>query len=145
MYGDNELLAYQAGQALKSFLERQSGWDIFFTATFRNPIKYPGTAISKTAKAVFRYLNPARGFIAAEQHQSGFWHTHGLVAYKEQFSGDFAAGFKIKLAKIGLDKLGWASIGSPRDVGGVAGYCSKYITKKNPVDWMIYGKDWKKI
>lgn len=129
-------------QTLRAYLGTQY-WDSFFTATFKRPIKHPGTAIVKTAAALSPdEANLARAFIAAEQHQSGAWHTHGLVCWK----GDDPLRWNLEaaIAKYRLDKLGWSTLGSPRSVGGVTGYCSKYITKKVS-EWMIYGKDWKPL
>jgi hypothetical protein len=136
-------LKYQASETLSLYLRQQPGWDAFFTVTFASPIRFPWTAIDKTAKALLRGTHIGRAFVAAEQHLSGNWHTHGLASFTPLLDGAFHDyDLQMSFALKSFNKLGWSSVSNPRTVGGCTGYCAKYLNKEKPVEWMIYGKEW---
>lgn len=137
----DEGLGSKARKALRSYLEYQPGWDAFFTVTFRTHQKFPFTAIDKTVKALSQNTI-GRLFVAAEQHYLGGYHTHGLVSFRPIIDGSSGEyDLQMAIAKSRFNRLGWSDISHPRNVGGVTGYCGKYITKEC-AEWMIYGQEW---
>ena len=139
---DDELpLSYRASAALKVYLGQQV-WDSFYTVTFKSNQRFPFTAISKVSKVLRTYGHVGRAFIAAEQHMLGGYHCHGLVAWRPLFDGsptDYA--LQMAVTKSHFDRLGWSNMQVPRDIGGVTGYCAKYLTK-NTVEWDFLGQEW---
>lgn len=133
-------LRWRARSAMANWLQLQH-WDSFFTVTFKHPQRFPFTAISKTASE-FRSdlgLYTPRLFIAAEPHESGMWHTHGLV-YGEWFQDTETKKLILATQKANLNRLGWSRIEPIKSVGGATGYVSKYLTKEKDCEYDIFGK-----
>lgn len=78
-----------------------------------------------------------RCFLAAEPHYLGGWHCHGLIEFFHREPGDTEA--LILQARGQLASLGWNRVEAMRNIGGVAGYCSKYLTKELG-DYDFYGQ-----
>lgn len=132
-YDDNPT-ARAANEALGSFLSSFT-WDSFITATFKRPVRYPREAIEKVSKQLFEHPS-GRSFLAAEEHYLGGWHVHGLVKWYSL--SDVTNHF----ASIRLRRLGFNRVESVRNIGGTAGYLSKYLLKTQ-ADYDFIGYNWK--
>ena len=107
---------------------KQYHWDYFFTSTFRKPRKDPYYAI----QAVWRSLqwnNVRRAFLCCEPHQTGDAHIHGIIA------GAGPGWYpEIDLPWVIWNDLfksfGRAKVTACNNQAAVAGYCAKYILKK---------------
>ena len=141
----NDELAYQAREALCSYLQAQPCWDAFFTVTFKRPIRHTWSAIDRTAHALLKSGRIGRAFIASERHLSGDFHTHGLVAYLPLLDGSPGEySLEMAVTKSNFNRLGWSMVAHPRAVGQVTGYCAKYLTKANVTDceYDFLGTEW---
>lgn len=136
-------LRHSARAALAAYIERQPSWDCFFTSTFKYPTKSPWCTIDRVTAAIKQNSVPVRGFIAAERHLSGDFHAHGLIAFSPRVTGDPSEyAIQSSMVNKGLSRLGWATLAEPRSIGGVAGYCSKYLTKDDYCEWAVLGNEW---
>ena len=147
MYGDQDLssreLSYQAKEALSDFIQTYP-WDFFFTATFKHRLNFPISAVSKVANMV---STAGRSFIVAEQFILGGMHTHGLIWCEgsdlESRNIDRLLAVEKARYDVSLHKLGWSRVEYVENIGGSAGYCSKYLMKSTG-DWNFYG-DWRQL
>jgi hypothetical protein len=140
-------------EALSEYLQGYA-WDAFITGTFKRQIHHPrqamGLVYSKlkiipvTFASVYEEPLPyvpttwvRRTFLAAEPHKLGGWHCHGLIEFFHREPGD-TEGLILE-ARGQLGSLGWSRVEAMRNIGGVAGYCSKYLTKELG-DYDFYGQ-----
>jgi len=129
----HDSLAGRAQSALSDYLQRYQ-WDAFVTSTFSRPVHYPRQALERVSKQLFEHPS-GRSFLAAEEHYLGGWHVHGLVKWyaPSDITNDYA--------HVRLSRLGFNRVESLNSVGGVAGYCSKYLLKSQ-ADYDFYGYNW---
>ena len=125
-------LAYSAREALGEYLASYP-WSFWFSATGSNKYRYPGQALRVARNAV---LGVDRGFIGAERHYLGGWHTHGIFFT----SVDLGAKESIRrLVDSDLSKSGFCRVESARSSEAVCSYISKYVAKGEDGEWMIFG------
>lgn len=129
-------LRLAARDALADYL-RTFPWDDFITVTFERPANYPRLAIKRTTRALH---SVARAFIAAEPHKLGNYHCHGLVYWGEDYRDEPGRWDPRKDRTLAaINALGFSRLSPIRQVGEVAGYCAKYLTKERRGDWTLYG------
>lgn len=103
-------------------------WDAFLTSTFRRPRKEPYYALQAVRGELERH-NVVRGFLAAEPHQSGDLHIHGIVA------GSIRNGHSLMDSPTGIweglfKRFGRAKVEPCNNHEAVTMYCSKYLLKQ---------------
>lgn len=110
--------------AWADFLQK-TPWDYFITATFRDPLPQHrvATSLRSVGKTLKRY-KPGAVFLGAEQHESHFYHIHGLY---RQGLVNVPASF---LWQDLFTTYGRAKVEIIRSVDDVSAYCTKYVTKK---------------
>lgn len=133
---NNEDLAREARASLTAFLQGYS-WDAFITSTFSRPVRHSRQALEIVSQRI-PIGNFGRAFLAAERFYLGGYHVHGLAAFRDSTTGRPAVG-ALNTAMVNLERLGWARSGGLRNIGGAAGYCAKYLTKQNEIDYDFYG------
>ena len=111
----------------------QFGFQAFYTQTFAEPVLYPRLAMDR-AWAVLRALCGRYGvgvqaFLVAEEHKSGAYHAHGLVRTFPHPVMLLKGSLRF-VWKLGIEKYGLCRFEDIRRIGGVAGYVSKYLTKR---------------
>lgn len=107
-------------------------WDYFATITFKHERHDTLKAISD----VWEFLNAkpvqpvSRAFLAAEPHQTGALHLHGLLL--ANFNTTWRPLPEARHLQYILDKrFGRSRIEAAREDGAVTNYCSKYVVKNN--------------
>jgi len=128
-------------QAWQNWLS-QFGFQAFYTQTFAEPVNCPRLAMIRAWRVLrtlsSRYEVGVRAFVVAEEHVLGTYHAHALVLT-----------FPTPVLRL-RDSLRWVwLVGSEYGlcrfksidaIGGVAGYVSKYLTKR-PCDYDIFSID----
>jgi len=103
-------------------------WDYFLTSTFREPRKEPYYAIRTVWRELKKY-GVGRAFLAAEPHQSGDLHIHGIVAGSGPgWLPDLALPWDIYAGL--FKRFGRAKVGACNSQEAVTGYCAKYLLKQ---------------
>lgn len=132
-------LSSQARSSLSEYLQLYP-WSFWFTATSKDKdsCKYPTVALKRAAGALSGF---DRGFIGAETHLLGGWHTHGLVFS----SADIGAKEAVKVVlEERLSRYGFCKVDYIRRAADVCAYVSKYITKERCGEWELVGREsWK--
>ena len=121
------------------YLARSNRWDWFVTLTF-SPEKVNRFDYAECMKKLSKWLNNCRRkapaikyLVVPEQHKSGAWHFHGLLAEAD------ALGFKDsgkrdrkgkKIYNIDGYRFGFTTATRVSDLEKVSKYISKYITKE---------------
>lgn len=140
-YGDSEhileirRLQYNAAKAMGAWLSGEI-WTDFFTVTFAKPQSHPFTAIHRVTSTMDRCF-VRKAFVAAEQHESGYWHVHGLLedtSSRDNLRSENEATVRDYL-RHRWSYLGWNRCEPVGNIGGAIGYCTKYILKQTPVEW----------
>jgi hypothetical protein len=122
---------------------RSFGWQAFYTQTFSEPVHHPRLAMDRAWRVVRslsgRYGVGVRAFLVAEEHKLGTYHAHGLVMTFPIPVLELP-GSLIFAWQLGIERYGICRFEDIRQVGGVAGYVAKYITKRI-ADYDFYTQD----
>ncbi len=131
----NDSLLDASQKALAKWLASYT-WDYWFTATSKDKdsCKYPTVALGRASQAL---RGVARGFVGAETHYLGGWHTHGIFALACD-PGE-KAGVKCYIER-DLSRYGINRIEQARSLDSVTTYLSKYITKEACGEWQLIGR-----
>ena len=125
-------LTADAHQAWGEFLSPVP-WDSFFTVTFEKSRKDAYYALQTVARVLS--LPPGdTAFLAAEPHQSGDQHVHGLI----HWAGGRVDMYNYTTWVVLQGSLGRASVAKPFAKADVVKYVTKYCTKAL-TDWLILG------
>ncbi|MCX7950172.1 MAG: hypothetical protein N2509_08685 [Treponemataceae bacterium] len=124
-----------------SFLSR-FGWEIFYTQTFVDPVRYPRLAMDRLAGVVrgfsIRYEVPVLAFVVAEEHKAGSYHAHSILSPISPLTSLLALRDSLRfLYLLGSERYGICRAVSIQRIGGVVGYVAKYLTKR-PADYDFY-------
>lgn len=120
------------------YLARSNEWEWFVTLTF-SPEKVNRFDYTECTKKVSKWLNHCRRkspkmkyLVVPEQHKSGAWHFHGLLANVDEL-GFVDSGKRDRKGKkiynIGTYRFGFTTATRVTDMEKVSKYISKYITK----------------
>jgi hypothetical protein len=132
-------------------------WDAFVTQTFKHRVMFQRQALKRVSDRMTSIVWPVRrAFLATEEHYLGGYHVHGLLEFEHRDAGDartvslatynIRVGLEsvetpmlVNIARERLARLGWCRVEEVKLIGGVAGYCAKYLTKEVS-DYDFYGK-----
>ena len=125
MTPDN-LVEYKA--TFTDWLAGLASWDHFITITFKEP-RLPHHAIA-TLNSIERFLHRdhllLRLFLGTELHILRTLHVHGLVSVVTASNRVSRATMEADLTK----RFGWSKVRPIWEIGGAAGYVTKYVTKE---------------
>jgi len=122
----------EAAEAWPGFLTTFD-WTYFLTVTFDTPL--PAYRQETVVGGIYKTLGsvdvPAHLFLATEPHLSRSMHVHGLLELRPEEKGNPVA---VKLMALWYWRTlfrvyGRSQVVPVRKVGGVSGYCAKYLTK----------------
>jgi hypothetical protein len=115
-------------------------WDAFVTQTFKHKVMFQRQALKRVSDRMTSVVWPVRrAFLATEEHYLGGYHVHGLLEFDHSRSETGETMVLVLKERDRLATLGWGRVEEVKLIGGVAGYCAKYLTKVVS-DYDFYGK-----
>jgi hypothetical protein len=128
-------LSIRAQEGLSQWLAAQQ-WDYWFTSTSATKLRYPRQAIRLVLDSV---PVASAGFVGAERHYLGGWHSHGLLALERptQQSEIERLG---RYVEICLSRKGFCRIEPAHSASAVSAYVAKYVTKDLDSDWELWNR-----
>lgn len=110
-------------------------WDWFITVTFARTRKDVILALNSVESAFKRYYLHPTAFLAAEYHQEGTVHVHGLFRWCRKCKSEYDATL---LWHSLFRQFGRAEVRTPIQKADVVKYTTKYCVK-DLTDWRILG------
>jgi len=111
-------------------------WDWFLTITFKKPRKDVILALNSVESGLKRFYSHPTYFVAAEYHQEGTVHVHGLFRWCR---GCLSEGNASLLWQQLFSSFGRSEVRTPILKADVIKYTTKYCTK-DLTDWRMWGK-----
>lgn len=111
----------------------------FITVTYREP-RNPSQFFVE-AQRVENCLPGTMGFLAGEEHKTGYLHLHGLIRPRGMYdSKDEVAGrwFSEEAWQRLYKRFGRSQVDPINSIGGVIGYCTKYCGKHLTDYWWLW-------